>query len=427
MIKSLSISIFMVIILLQTCYAQFNSIEIDKEQRIILMEISPSDFNNWISLDEFSDFSKITMLTAKIYEKFKDDFDFIVLISNQENVPENFPYYGMFRMVSNDVEGIGLQLYSNASLFGSAGKLKGVLHLPYKHGILYGPFLHELMHCWANYALPTDVEGHWGFMGGNVRAQLGGFLQSSLQKNVNGNPTLYSVETFGPFANGGNGVPYSELELYMMGLIPISKVSNFDMLKGIRNTVLDNTDNLKLIIEADSCINYTPEKIISLMGDRIPSWQLSQKSFKTLFVIISANKLSAEEGEYFNKQVVEFCRPESDSYDWLYNFWEATGGMAVLDADSLNNSLKETYTSVADNEQKSSLLLYPNPVVDQLNIVTDVDMERIRIYNTANQLILNLNVNSRSITVPTRMFPSGVYLISIDCKNRIETRKIIVK
>ena len=63
--------------------------------------------------------------------------------------------------------------------------------------------------------------GHWGFTGGSTKGQLGGFEQSTL---VELEDSSYSVAPFGPFANGGNGVPYNELELYLMGMAPLSSV-----------------------------------------------------------------------------------------------------------------------------------------------------------------------------------------------------------
>ena len=91
--------------------------------------------------------------------------------------------------------------------------------------LLYGPSLHELMHNWANFNINTtcfdpfgpgsgsyDFIPHWGFSG--CGGQLGGFDQSTLVGNVGGNPNQYTAGInghagFGQFANGGNGLPYS--------------------------------------------------------------------------------------------------------------------------------------------------------------------------------------------------------------------------
>ena len=427
MIKPILTTSCAIILFSQLVFGQPDSIKINNEQMFAVMRIEPSMFNDWIANDEFSDYEKTAAATTKIFQKFKDDFDFIILISNNENVPEGFPYYGKFIMVSNAIEGIGTSVYSNAGFFGSSGRLKGVLHLPYKYGILYGPFLHELMHCWANNAIPTEIGGHWGFMGGNVPAQLGGFLQSSLQKNVDGNPNLYRASMFGPIANGGNSVPYSELELYMMGLIPLSEVKPFDVLTGIENAKLDPADNSKVIFEAEKCDNYTPEKISNMLGERKPAWTQSQKNFKGLFVIISPYELTAIENDHYNAHIEEFCRPSTDSREGLCNFWEATSGLAVLNAENLNKSVIETTTFTIENSEMSDFTIYPNPLVDELHIKSNFNIERIVIFSSANQQVVNRDVNGFNIVVPIRDLNSGIYFVKVSCENKTETRKIIVK
>lgn len=427
MIKLLLTTTCAIALFSQAVFGQPDSIKIDDEQKFAVMRIEPTAFNTWIANDEFSEYEKAAAVTTKIFRKFKDDFDFVILISNNENMPEGFPYYGKYIMVSNAVEGIGTGVYSNATFFGSSGKLKGVLHLPYKDGILYGPFLHELMHCWANNALPTEVAGHWGFMGGNVPAQLGGFLQSSLEKNVDGNPNLYRASMFGPIANGGNSVPYSEFELYMMGLIPLSEVKPFDVLTGIKNAKIDPADNSKVIFEAETCVKYTPEKISNMLGERKPASTQSQKNFTGLFVVITPDELTPIENNHYNAHIEEFCRPSTDNREGLYNFWEATSGLAVLKAENLNKSVIDTPTFIAENSEISELLIYPNPMVDELHVNSNFNIERIVIFNSANQQVVNRDVSGFNIVVPIRDLNSGIYFVNVSYKNKTETRKIIVK
>jgi len=408
-------------------FGQTDSIKINDGQMFAVMRFEQSTFNGWIANDEFSNFEKTRALTTKIFQKFKDDFDFIILVSNNESLPQGFPYYGKFIRVSNAIEGIGTSIYSNAGFYSSSGRLKGVLHLPYKYGILNGPFLHELMHCWANYAIPTEIGGHWGYMGGNVPAQLGGFLQSSLQKNIDGNPNLYRVNKFGTVANGGNSVPYSELELYMMGMIPLSEVKPFDVLTGIKNAKLDPADNSKVIFEAEKCENYTSDKLQNMLGTRKPAWTQSQKNFKGLFVIISPNGLTTVENDNFNAQIKEFCKASTDNKNGLYNFWEATRGLAVLNAENLNNSVKETTTSIIENDELSDFVIYPNPAVDELHIDSNFNLERIVVFNSENQQVVNREVNSFNIVLPIGDLNSGFYFVKVSGKNKTETRKIIVR
>lgn len=80
------------------------------------------------------------------------------------------------------------------------------------------PFLYEIAHTRAHKNfISTTVVGHWSYAG--VLGQLGGFdalvnlVGNSYQGSLNGR------DGFGPFTNGGNGIPYGNLELYLMRLI----------------------------------------------------------------------------------------------------------------------------------------------------------------------------------------------------------------
>ena len=198
----------------------------------------------------------------------------------------------------------------------------------------YGPALHELAHQWANYALPThSVDnlgsnltsylywGHWGFTGGSTRGQLGGFKQSSLIENGDNS---YTVDSFGPFANGGNGVPFNEMELYLMGMLPISSVTPFDMFTDITSLAID-TLTFDWTFTAATRTTYTPESLEDLLGERVPSEGNSQKDFKLLVIVITDAPLSDDE---WNKvdATAEWFSKKGDDGTSLYNFWEATNG-----------------------------------------------------------------------------------------------------
>ena len=159
-------------------------------------------------------------LVQAFYGKYDDVFDFLIFISNLPDIRLNevVNYYGNNRRVRNDVDGIGRSL-GGARGYGSAERLKSIIHLSFYDGLERGPSLHEIIHTWANYAVPTTVESHWGFSSAN--GQVGGFDLANL---VEHSPGKYSAGMFGTIANFGNSVPYSPIELYLAGLIPPSEV-----------------------------------------------------------------------------------------------------------------------------------------------------------------------------------------------------------
>ena len=309
--------------------------ELHSNNRVSSLLMSESEYNNWVNNDGFSDSNIRLPLVQDVYKKFSDTYDFIFFVLNEPSIPSSLYYYGRLIGVSNNVEGIGKSIYDYSSDYGSSGKLKAVMQLTGLEYIKYGPALHEIAHQWANFALPThsvDAPGsnltsypygsHWGFTGGNTKGQLGGFEQSTLVENGNNS---YTVDEFGPFANGGNGIPYNELELYLMGMIPVSSVSNFDMFTDITSLAI-NTSTFDFTA---SKTTYTPESLIDLLGDREPSVDNSQKDFKLLVVVITDEPLSDDEWSKVDATAEWFSKKEDDGTS-LYNFWEATNGVGSI-------------------------------------------------------------------------------------------------
>ncbi len=314
--------------------------ELHSNNRVSSLLMTESEYSDWINNDGFTDSGMRIPLINDVYNKFPDEYDFIFFVLNEPSIPANLSYYGMLIGVSNNVQGIGKSIYDYSSDYGSSGKLKAVMQLTGLEYLKYGPALHELAHQWANYALPThSVDGvgsnltsypywgHWGFTGGSTKGQLGGFKQSTLIDNGNNS---YTVEEFGPFANGGNGIPYNELELYLMGMIPISSVSNFDMFTDITSLAV-NTSTFDFT--ANTRTTYTPQSLEELLGQRDPSIDNSQKDFKLLVVVITDSPLSDDE---WNKvdATAEWFSIKGDDGTSLYNFWEATNGVGSITVEN---------------------------------------------------------------------------------------------
>ena len=160
-------------------------------------------------------------LVRVFFTQYEDAFDYLMILSNLALRDNEYytTYVGLHIPVQNTIDGTGKSRYSRNQAFGSAGKLNAILHFPWSDALLYGPVLHEIMHSWANYTIPTADELHWGFSSAN--GQLGGFDRSNLVDHGGGR---YSAGKFATFANGANFVPYSPIELYFAGLIPPTEV-----------------------------------------------------------------------------------------------------------------------------------------------------------------------------------------------------------
>jgi hypothetical protein len=153
--------------------------------------------------------------------RFTDAFDWLIIVLDYDDLPKGAGY-GVF----SSRFGPEVPARCRRTSRTDCAKFLGTALFPYfsskSSGIdplRGGPSLHELMHTVANFDLPTAYGGHWGYS--SVNGQLGGWDPATFQDLGGGR---YKVKPFGAFANGGNGVPYAPLELFMLGLVPASEV-----------------------------------------------------------------------------------------------------------------------------------------------------------------------------------------------------------
>ena len=303
--------------------------------------------------------AQMRQITNIIFTYLNDDFDFILVASNQASAPAGASYVGIHFAVRNDISGLGKPIYTNAGSFGSSGRLQSAIHLIDKSNLRGGPSLHEMAHRWANsmVSVPTTVGGHWGYS--SIGGQLGGWKPGSLESLGGGayraqNPRTGSFASFGSFANGGNGLPYSEFELYVMGLIPPAEVLN--------DIVIANgfqwTNSSEGRFTATSLTTRTMAQVIATDGARVPAHTTSQRDFRVLYLLLSSGPLSTEDWRSADKDVYDFALEGSDGSS-SYNFWEATGGRASVTMDGLLGSQKATGPLVVKNFTRDPAAVNP--------------------------------------------------------------------
>ena len=163
---------------------------------------------------------------------------------------------------------------------------------------------------------------------------MGGF---DLDNLVNHGGGRYSAGSFGTYANGGNSVPYSPIELYFAGFIPPWEVPDLWVAKdGQWTDEQDASDNW--IFSASDIETWSVQRIVAEHGARVPDWTRSQKSFRAAVVLLADEQFPATPTilRELADAVLTFGHPGPDS-SRLFNFWEATGGRATLKMDDLRS------------------------------------------------------------------------------------------
>ncbi len=164
--------------------------------------ISDSEYSNWNdgSINYISTFSNRTSFFEDVYKIFNDDFDFVIILHNNASLPSTFRYYGVHWSVISSIKGISKDgtTYDVSAYYGSSGKLKFVIHIPF-NGLRSGPTLHEIFHHWGNYILDSQFTNqqpaipHWGFS--SACCQLGGFEKSKLEQSSTAR-SVHSKKTY---------------------------------------------------------------------------------------------------------------------------------------------------------------------------------------------------------------------------------------
>ena len=313
--------------------------------------------------------------TRRFYQHFKDEFDFLLVVRDLTyGVDIDRSVSGVFFSVSNNVQGIGIRLFSDAQRWGSSGKLQGVAFFPYSDlpGRIWtpigrGPGIHELMHRWANSVVAPY--SHWGFSSAN--GILGGFNITSL---VNHGGNRYTAGEFN--TNESHGKPFSPIELYLAGLISPEEVPDLwvaedgEWLRDSEGRIV-RASNGYPIFTASQITTYTIEDIIAEHGPRVPDFSQSQRDFRAAVILLTDEKHPSSRSvlERLSDDVAWTSVPAfTKAGDKLVgndlrqtNFYESAGGRATITMDGLSHFQGR---ASAKRLVPSSFGTPPSPIVD---------------------------------------------------------------
>lgn len=112
---------------------------------------------------------------------------------------------------------------------------------------------------------------------------------------------------------------------------------------------------------------------------------------------------------------LHYC--DSDTHSYLINELE----WIIYDADLAEDCSLEVNSSETD----FSILFYPNPASDMLNIQTkgNIELQEVKIYNLQGRELFSSKQNLEAVNVEN--LSSGIYLLSIKTNERTITQKII--
>ncbi|RJR31182.1 hypothetical protein C4569_03060 [Candidatus Parcubacteria bacterium] len=212
-------------------------------------------------------------ILRSFYEQYEDVFDFVAIFTNFDFFKKEI---ADFLPVSNIVEGIGKPILDTSQFYGSFGKLKGIINMENidkydtspasKLNEVQNVLVHEILHNWSGAVRFKNTEGkidlsllrlpdkaHWSYYDSFV-SPLGGSGWAD-----NGDGTFTSAVSL---MADTSKKKFSDLDLYLMGLIPSREI------EPIKYIVPKIADALGNTLEASEHV-VTINQIIEAEG----SWQ----------------------------------------------------------------------------------------------------------------------------------------------------------
>lgn len=340
-----------------------------------------------------------------VLKYFPDEFDFLFEFSHTR-YSVNHVHIDVFQ----DVQNIGSELIDERELYGPTQRLKGCQLFSGKGAEM--PLQHELLHQWGNdmHELFGNPRGHNGYT--SIWGVHGGFDMEKLEII---NDTLIKINdyAYSPLGSSDLGVDYADLELYNMGLLPFSD------LREEYYSLKDAIENYDGIFQISGIDTITKQEIIDFYGERIPSFEDSQKDFTSVFVVASREPIS-EAMFAFYTYIAKGWEDNLERSNFK-SFAQSTG-----DRGTMTTKLPPVISSVAPI-QKTDIIISPNPVVDNFTIELANGIRntfQLKIYNFEGKLVFSDEIN-KSITINDK-FVKGVYsVVLIDANNNRVTKKLI--
>ena len=265
--------------------------------------------------------ASVEQFITRFAGQFPNDADFVIFTLDAHRAQLRFNAVGGFN-IAIKVPEAGLGPFVSVSSFAALPNLRSYIYLARKDSLVLGPSLHELAHGWGvRFLAPdvlaqqvTDSDSHWGFT--SAGGQLGGWLPGTLVDLGNGQFELSSGEV----AFGGrsfNSVPYSPIELYLMGLADPGEVDPIQV-----------------------AINAAPLSLFQFTADDATEWKFYQDSmeFFSADAVVDVNDFFPAT-EYAGQPIRKFITQSEQeaSVGSLMNFYRAARRRATIEFIQLNS------------------------------------------------------------------------------------------
>ncbi|MBS1533754.1 MAG: T9SS type A sorting domain-containing protein [Bacteroidetes bacterium] len=99
----------------------------------------------------------------------------------------------------------------------------------------------------------------------------------------------------------------------------------------------------------------------------------------------------------------------------------------VITVESLYYRIIDLSNLGQETLNKTTTNIFPNPASDKLTINADKSLDKVTFYNSVGQEVLTINPKSPTLNIDINQLKAGIYMVSLQSNNQIETKKIIIE
>lgn len=134
---------------------------------------------------------------------------------------------------------------------------------------------------------------------------------------------------------------------------------------------------------------------------------------------------STEDGCTYGDYLASYSPLQDGTMGWtsVKTAWQFENGITIyaypiLDIDD---------SGISEVELNKLSTVFPNPTKDVVTVASSVELQQIDIYNTLGQCIYSNKVNGNQVTINTSDFAQGNYVVKMQTKAGVATKKLVVE
>ena len=358
---------------------------------------------NIVDKDIDGEYYKREQAFKRYYDHLPDDRHSMIQVFT-----EVFEYTntGSSGLISNDVEGIGVDIFDDSKDFSSNGVLEQDIAIG-KGFENTGVVLHELHHRWG-ISMPGEFHmSSGGHMNGIFEMNGGGGSKDRIERIVSNGDNTYNIY-YNP-----TRVPstFSAIDMYLAGYGPLDDIKF--PIKVIPNPTFIGGDSDGSVIyhSEDSLLYITKDLFIEKLGVRSPDYLNARREQRVGMMVRSQRLLTPVELAYFHEIMVDLEKTENSIFS-PENYYDLCRG-----AGRLITRITDDISSV-ENEllDRSKFKIFPNPASTELNIEPfskeSFSIELGQIINSIGQVVLTFKFENET-SIDIQDLSPGLYFLKL--------------